>query len=229
MIARMTSSPGCRRPARTVVTALVLAIGLLHGCGKPEPPTINLYLALQRGDLHQFERHLAWGTDVNAPLPDGRTPLQMAAADGREAFVRQLLDHGVDPLATGPDGHTALETALLNGRVQLAPLLVPRGAKLDASGLLLLMARHGTADRDVIGFLLQRGADLEARDAAGDTALLVAVRRNDRVMVRHLLDRGADPFVADAGGRSALATAETLKHEDVARLLRRQGAVTPAH
>lgn len=227
MIRGMKSSPGHGRRSRAGLGVLALLAVLLHGCGTPEPPTINLYLALQRGDLNQFERHLASGTDVNAPLPDGRTPLQMAAADGREVFVRQLLDHGADPQARGPDGHTALEAALLNGRVQVATVLAPRGTTLDASALLLEVARHDVHDRDVLGFLLQRGANLEARDAAGDTPLLIAVRRNDRVQVRHLLDRGADPFVTDASGRSALAVAEGLAHEDVARLLRRQG-VTPA-
>jgi ankyrin repeat protein len=224
MIARMTTL--FARLARRIgaFVAFALTVGLLHGCGKPEPPTITLYLALQRGDLHQFERHLAWDADIKAPLPDGRTPLQMAAADGREVFVRQLLARGADPLAKGPDGRNALESALLSGRVQVVPLLVPRGAKLDASALLLLVVEHGTRDRDVLGFLVQRGAYLETRNAAGDTPLLIAVRRNDRVLVRHLLDRGADPFVTDAGGHSALAIAEAMKHEDVARLLRRQGA-----
>lgn len=224
MIARMMTFPARAARVFAALASLALTFGLLHGCGKAEPPTINLYLALQRGDLHQFERHLAWGTDINAPLPDGRTPLQMAAADGREVFVRQLLARGADPLVKGPDGHNALESALLNGRVQVVPLLVPRGAKLDASALLIVAAEHGSQDRDVLGFLVQRGANLETRNAAGDTPLLIAVRRNDRVLVRHLLDRGADPFVTDTSGQSALAIAEAMKHEDVARLLRRQGA-----
>jgi ankyrin repeat protein len=87
-------------------------------------------------------------------------------------------------------------------------------------------AGDGVPASSVLPFvrLAVHGANIEARDAAGDTPLLIAVRRNDRVLVRHLLDRGADPFVTDASGRSALALAETMKHEDVARVLRRQGA-----
>jgi ankyrin repeat protein len=75
----------------------------------------------------------------------------------------------------------------------------------------------------VIDFLRRRGADLETRDAVGDTPLIIAVRNNDRVMVRHLLDRGANPFATDASGKTVLAIAEALGNEDVARLLRRQG------
>jgi ankyrin repeat protein len=205
-----------------IATVVALAV-MTAGCSKPDRPTVNLYLTMERGDLDQLKRHIAWGTDVLSPLPDGRTPLQIAAADGREVFVELLLEAGADPEARGAAGHTALETALINGRIQVAALLAPRKKPIEANELLLVLARNGTRDRYALAFLLQRGADLNARGPDGDTPLLIAVRRNDRVFVRHLLDRGADPFVTDASGKSALAVAEALRHEDVARLLRRQG------
>ena len=209
---------------RVGLMAAVIALAVLGaGCSKPDRPTVNLYLTMERGDLDQLKRHIAWDTDVLSPLPDGRTPLQMAAADGREVFVELLIAAGADPEARGADGHTALETALINGRIQVAKLLAPRNTPIDANALLLVLARNGTRDRYALAFVLQRGADLNAPGPDGDTALLIAVRRNDRVFVRHLLDRGADPFVTDASGKSALAVAEALGHEDVARLLRRQG------
>ena len=204
----------------------IMVAAMLGACSKPDQPTVNLYLTLERGDLDQLKRHIAWGTDVLSPLPDGRTPLQIVAADGREVFVDLLLKAGADPEARGADGHTAMETALINGRVQVATLLAPRGKPIDANALLLVLAQHGTRDRYALAFLLQRGANLNAQGPDGDTPLLIAVRRNDRVFVRHLLDRGADPFVTDARGKSALAVAEELGHEDVARLLRNQGVGT---
>jgi len=206
-----------------VAVAIALA-AMVGGCGKPDRPTVNLYLTLERGDLDQLKRHVAWDTDVLSPLPDGRTPLQIAAADGREVFVELLLEAGADPEARGADGHNAMETALINGRIQVATLLAPRKKPIDANALLLVLAQHGTRDRDALAFVLQRGANLSTRGPDGDTPLLIAARRNDRVFVRHLLDRGADPFVTDAQGKSALAVAEELGHEDVARLLRGQGA-----
>jgi len=208
-----------------MAVAIVLA-AVLGGCGEPDKPTVNLFLTLERGDLDQLKRHIAWGTDVLSPMPDGRTPLQIAAADGREIFVELLLEAGADPEARGADGHNAMETALINGRIQVANLLTPRNKPIDANALLLVLAQHGTRDRFTLAFLLQRGANLNSRGPDGDTPLLIAVRRNDRVFVRQLLDRGADPFVTDARGKSALAVAEELGHEDVARLLRGQGAGT---
>lgn len=209
---------------RAVLLAATIALTtLVGGCGKPDQPTLSLYLVLERGDLDQLKRHIAWGTDVLSPLADGRTPLQIAAADGREVFVDLLLAAGANPETRGADGYDAMETALINGRIQVATLLAARRKAIDANALLLVLAGHGTRDRFALSFLLQRGADINTRGPDGDTPLLVAVRRNDRVFVRHLLDRGADPFVTDAKGTSALAIAEALGHEDVARLLRRQG------
>jgi hypothetical protein len=209
-----------------LVAAAIGLVAVLGGCGKPDQPTVNLYLTLERGDLDQLKRHIAWGTDELSPRADGRTPLQIAAADGREVFVELLLKAGADPEARGTDGHDAMETALINGRTQVATLLAPRNKPIDADALLLVLAQHGTRDRFALAFLLQRGANLNARGPDGDTPLLIAVRRNDRVFVRHLLDRGADPSVTDARGRSPLAVAEELGHEDVARLLRAQGVGT---
>ena len=212
-----------RRKASWIASLIVALTVALTGCSQPDQPTVNLYLALERGDLDQVKRHIAWGTDIRSPLPDGRTPLHVVAADGREVFVRLLLDHGADPTARDATGHTPLETALLNGRIQVVMVLAPRGTALDANALLLEIARQGVSDRDGIDFLRRRGANLETRDANGDTPLIIAVRQNDRVLVRHLLDRGANPFATDAAGHSVLAIADALGHEDVARLLRRQG------
>ena len=149
-----------------MAVAIVLA-AMLGACSKPDQPTVNLYLTLERGDLDQLKRHIAWGTDVLSPLPDGRTPLQIVAADGREVFVDLLLKAGADPEARGADGHTAMETALINGRVQVATLLAPRGKPIDANALLLVLAPHGTRGRYAPAFLLPRGAHPHAHGPAG--------------------------------------------------------------
>jgi ankyrin repeat protein len=54
-----------------------------------------------------------------------------------------------------------------------------------------MAARRGNVD--VIGALLDGGADVEARDSAGDTPLRRAVNCNKVEAARLLLARGADP------------------------------------
>jgi ankyrin repeat protein len=209
---------------RAPLVLLLLPL-LLAGCGEPDKPSISLYLAMQRDDIDQVERHIFWGSDMDALNPDGERPLHVAAAKGNVVMVRKLLKHGVAVDAENARGRTALQLAVLSGRTQVADLLLAQGATLDASALLLIAAREGNPDRDVVRYLVAQGADTEFRDADGDTALLIAVRGGHLRLARHLVDAGADVDTRDAAGRSALTLAKQLGHPDIASLLRRNGAI----
>jgi ankyrin repeat protein len=199
-------------------------IVFLTGCSEPDRPTITLYLAVQRGDLDQLARHIHWGSDINAVLPNGQYPMHTAAEQGRIIMAKELLKHGADIDQPNADGDTPLDLAILNGRTQLAELLLARGATLDASALLLKAAAVGVTDRDTIRILIQHGADTEQRNAAGDTALLIAIRQDNHRLASHLVQQGADVNVRTANGTSALDLARELDAGELISLLRRQGA-----
>lgn len=203
----------------------VLLAALLFGCSEPDKPSISLYLAVQRGDLNQLERHLYWKTDINKPFPDGRYPLHIAAANGRTVLVKRLLGHDVEINVEDSDGDTPLDVALLNGRTQIADVLLDAEANLDATGLLLKAAERGIRDRDTVRYLVDRGADLEARAADGDTPLLIAVRRNNHRLVNHLLHNGADANAQSAAGHTALAIARDQGYGNIVTLLQQMGAI----
>lgn len=206
---------------------LILTTLLLAACTAPDRPSISLYLALQRGDIDQIERHIHWGTDLNELDPDGRRPLHVAAENGRTIVVKMLLKHGVEVNAPDQSNSSAIERAILAGRTQIGDLLLENGAELDASSLLLRAARNDSADRDVVRWLIAHGAESEHRGTDGDTPLLVSVRHGNHRMVRHLVDNGADVNVKDAQGNSALAIARALNFPEIARGLRRYGAADP--
>ena len=69
--------------------------------------------------------------------------------------------------------------------------------------------------------LLDRGADVNARNVGGDTPLLAALRREHFDIVPLLLEHGADANVRDRNGVSALKLAAG---SPAAELLRRAGA-----
>ena len=211
---------------RTLITiTLAILISLLVGCSEPDKPSVALYLALQRGDLDQLERHIHWGTDINVLLPNGQYPLQFAAKKGEIIVVKTLLKHGADMAAVTADGDSALDLAILNGRTQIAEVLLAQGARLDASAVLLKAARIGVTDRDTVRFLTERGADLEQRNADGDTPLLIAIRQDNHRLATHLVNRGADVNAKAADGQSALALAKELNLPELVSLLERQGAI----
>ena len=203
-------------------TLLSLLIG---GCSAPDKPSIALYLAVQRGDLDQLERHIYWKTDINAVLPNGQYPLQVAARKGRIVMVKTLLRHGADINSRSSDDESAVDLAILNGRTQIAELLIDEGATMDASALLIKAARIGVTDRDTTRFLVERGADTEYRDDNGDTALLIAIRQDNHRFATHLVNLGADVNVKTRDGKSALAVAKSLALGELVSLLERQGAL----
>lgn len=210
-----------RLRANLFVMLLVLLIG---ACSEPDRPSVPLYLAVQRGDLDQLERHIHWGTDINAMMPDGQYPLHIAAEKGRIIMVRTLLKHAAEIDRKNDGGATALDLAILAGRTQVAELLLSEGATLEASALLLRAAENGVTDRDIVRFLTERNADTETRNEDGDTPLLIAIRQDNHRLATHLVNQGADVNVATADGQSALALARELQVRELVSLLERQGA-----
>lgn len=200
---------------------------LLGGCSAPDHPSISLYLAVQRGDIDQVERHIHWGTDINTALSDGRAPLQHAVEYGGVVMVRLLLDNGAVLDARDSSGISAIDQAILTGRTQVAEVLRVAGAAFDPNALLLKATHNGVTDRDILRYLLRHGADLEAREAAtGDTALLIAVRNDYHRLARHLVDQGAQVNVRDRQGHSALRIAREAGYKEIVSLLERFGATT---
>jgi ankyrin repeat protein len=76
----------------------------------------------------------------------------------------------------------------------------------------------------VVQLLLNKGADVEAKDKDGWTALIWAAQGGYEAMVRLLLDKRADVEAKDQYGWTALLWAAQEGHEAVVRLL----ALTPS-
>lgn len=72
--------------------------------------------------------------------------------------------------------------------------------------------------------LLDQGAVIDARDAAGRTPLMLAVTEGKLEIVRLLLARGADPNAADSAGHTPLQQATKRNLQAVAALLEQAGA-----
>ena len=208
----------------SIVAGLLAALLLLGGCGKPDRPSVSLFLAVQRGDLDQLERHIYWDSDINAQLPNGLYPLHVAAEKGKIILVRTLLENAAQIDQPSADGKTALELAILAGRTQVAEELLSKGAELDASKLLLKAAKAEVTDRDIVRILIERGANTEQRDEDGDTPLMIAIRQDNHRLATHLVGRGADVNARGKDDRSALTVAKTLGFGELVSLLQRQGA-----
>lgn len=70
--------------------------------------------------------------------------------------------------------------------------------------------------------LIQEGADLEARDKYGWTALIIAAYWGRKEIVKMLLDAGADVNVVDKDGFTALHYAASGGYKEVVEMLERR-------
>ena len=81
-----------------------------------------------------------------------------------------------------------------------------------------------TADLAAIDAQLASGADINARDEHGQTALMNAARDGQTAVVRLLVERGADLDHHAKFGLTAVMLAVIRGHEDVVRVLVEAGA-----
>jgi truncated hemoglobin YjbI len=130
----------------------------------------------------------------------GRTLLHDAAAQGNQRMVELLLRLGADPNVKTAGGHAPLYSVanecLVNGGGNIVRALVQAGAQVDARSraqkctALHMAARRGTAE--VAEALLDCGADIHARDKAGDTPLQRAKNCRKSGVAALLVSRGVD-------------------------------------
>jgi hypothetical protein len=86
--------------------------------------------------------------------------------------------------------------------------------------------RHAAevGDLATLSALVEKQADIDARDSAGRTALMLATLHGEADAVDALLAHGADPNAADADGTTPLQVATAGDHPAIAAALRRHGA-----
>ncbi|CAM9355815.1 unnamed protein product, partial [Scytosiphon promiscuus] len=141
----------------------------------------------------------------------GRTPLHRAALRGHTEVVLRLLAHGVTPDPADFRGATPLHLAACGGRWGAARELVRRGGAsvtlttADRDTVLHAAAwsaaSAGSAERGV-RLLLESGAEVDARNWLGSTALHLAAAAADHDSVRLLLAAGANPSAVNSCGLS---------------------------
>jgi ankyrin repeat protein len=131
---------------------------------------------------------------------------------------------GPTPAATpaAPVYATVHQAAMAGDLEAVKRLVAADPALVDAKGLddirpLGFAAAFGRTE--VVSFLLGRGADANARDRRGITALYAAVWRNQPEIVRLLLEKGADDKVTGPGTVSPLHIAAMNERVELARIL----------
>ena len=122
-------------------------------------------------------------------------------------------------------GQTPLDIALMCRHLEIAKILMEHGAifnvKSDRQSLLHLEA---AMKGDLCKWLIQKGANIEAKDCFQRTPVFEAVLHRKYNNVKELIFQGADVDVKDISDITPLELAIELEHWDITDLLVRSGA-----
>lgn len=151
-------------------------------------PTLALFEAAALGRVQRLRELLdADSAVVNSFSSDGMTPLGLACFFGQPDAARLLLSHGAN-----------VNTASRNA-MKVAPIHAAVAGK----------------NAEVIDLILSSGADVNARQQQGWTAIHSAAMHGDLALLEKLLARGADPTVKSDDGKTPLDLARERGHDPI--------------
>jgi ankyrin repeat protein len=197
----------------------------LRGYDFNEP---SFFAAAQARDLLAINAFLDGGINPNAQDADGRTVLISAAAHGDLSIVNVLLSRGVDINVKDRRGYTALSHAVeamyedVVDALLTHPDLDANAKGLNARPVLLAYVWRDNPGR--VEKLLAHGADVNAQDGDGDTALHGAAQTGNVEIMKRLLEKGANLNVKNKEGGTPLMWAAVYGHQDAVQLLLSRGA-----
>jgi ankyrin repeat protein len=158
--------------------------------------------------LPTLDALIACGANVNAEMPSGETALGLAAMSGSADAVRLLFTHGAKASKNTMGGWSPLLGAAQSGSAETVRLLLAHGVDasgVDGIGRTPLMAAIQAAPQrsafivngksktqnlspqeqsrmkgyvEIVRLLLSHGADVNARDRMGNTAMKLAMGKN---------------------------------------------------
>ncbi len=156
---------------------------------KTREDELNLYEAAAVGHARRLKTILGQSrTRVNAPNPEGFTPLGLAAFFGHPEAVHILLEHGaaVNESDKSRFANTALDAAVAADHIEVVRVLLAAGANVNVRSAGAATPLHKAAmngNAEIAALLLDRGADMNATRANGHTPLTDAEEKGHAAVV----------------------------------------------
>jgi ankyrin repeat protein len=156
----------------------------------------DFFLAIRNDNPRTVTELLLRGFDPNTHEESGQSAITLAVREDARQVVDVLLKHPqLDVNAPNRAGETALMMAALKGDLALVQRLVESGAAINQPGWNALHYAASGPEPQVVAWLIERGATLDARSPNGTTALMMAARYGN--------ERSADLLLAKQAGADA--------------------------
>lgn len=200
----------------------------------------DLAAAIEKKDFNTATMLINYAKEKSIDVSGVIPPLSKAV----ETNNKELIAFLIDGVKQNPDSKDVsaknypIAMAILSGNLEVAKMLLAAGANLNIQndkGLTPLMLVMGTFEaaqqdqakesvRSIVRFVLQSGANAEATDNKGKTALFYAVEQNDIPAIDLLLTAGADINHRNNAGETAIFTPAKDGNIDMVKTLLQKGA-----
>jgi len=190
----------------------------------------TIHLAACKGDLDRVKTLIERGTNIDIKDEFGCVPLHWAALAESPEVADFLIGKGADVNAKDARNLTPLIAAR---GLPVIKLLVSKGADIQAQDSYPESTKLHWAciegDKDVVEFLISKGAEVDRKNKRGQTPLWLAASYGHREIVELLIKKGANINVSNNRGLTPLAMARQRKQNEVVDILLKHGAVETLH
>ncbi|KAF5403170.1 Fibronectin type 3 and ankyrin repeat domains protein 1 [Paragonimus heterotremus] len=185
-----------------------------------------LMLAAQKNMLEMLEILLDCNANPNTKNDTGKTALMFASFKGNIECMETLLESGADVNAVDHSGLSALHMATDGEQTRAIKLLVKNGANLENrdlglgwTPLIRCAGLKNNGNVDVACELIRAGAQIDALDNDGKTALHNCIMVNHHTLCEILLKHGARLDLTTNTGYDAFTLAESSGNQKLIQLI----------
>lgn len=161
-----------------------------------------LMVALSSGNSFMAEKLIDNGASINIAAKNGITPLMLASMLGDIEIVKKIISKKAKINAKDSGGNTALRYAVLNHNTEAALALIREGAdvKENTNGENILHLASYLGNVPVVKAAVQKGADVNSKNASGITPIGLAVSNRHKQVAAILWESSQTGFSGSMAG-----------------------------